>query len=47
MSALAVKRGSQDNIAVVLIDLGKVDWSKQASGGGGLFGSLGSIFSSR
>ncbi|KAL4422071.1 hypothetical protein ABPG77_001539 [Micractinium sp. CCAP 211/92] len=47
LSALAVKRGSQDNIAVVLIDLGKVDWSKQSAGGGGLFGSLGSLFGSR
>lgn len=47
LSALAVKRGSQDNVAVVLIDLGKVDWSKQSAGGGGLFGSLGSLFGSR
>lgn len=39
LTQLAVKRGSQDNIGVVLVDLGKVDWS-QASGGGGLFGSL-------
>lgn len=46
LSALAVKRGSQDNIAVVLIDLGKVDWSQQSSGGG-LFGSLGGLFGSR
>lgn len=41
-----MKRGSQDNIAVVLIDLGKVDWSQQSSGGG-LFGSLGGLFGSR
>ncbi|KAL4458266.1 hypothetical protein ABPG75_013131 [Micractinium tetrahymenae] len=47
LSALAVKRGSQDNVAVVLIDLGKVDWSKQSNGGGGLFGSLGGLFGSR
>lgn len=48
LSALAVKRGSQDNVAVVLIDLGKVDWAKGgASNGGGLFGGLGSIFGSR
>ena len=41
MSALAVKRGSQDNVAVVVIDLGKVEWSKQGGGGflGNLFGS--------
>lgn len=39
LTALAVKRGSQDNVAVVVIDLGKVDWTKKASGGG-LFGSL-------
>lgn len=39
LTQLAVKRGSQDNIGVVLVDLGKVDWS-QTSGGGGLFGSL-------
>lgn len=47
LSALAVKRGSQDNVAVVLIDLGKVDWSKSNGGGNGLFGGLGSIFGSR
>ena len=47
LSALAVKRGSQDNVAVVLVDLGKVDWSKASSGNGGLFGSLGSMFGSR
>lgn len=39
LTTLAVKRGSQDNIGVVLIDLGKVEWGKDA-GGGGLFGSL-------
>lgn len=47
LSALAVKRGSQDNVAVVLIDLGKVDWSKSNGGGNGLFSGLGSIFGSR
>lgn len=49
LSALAVKRGSQDNVAVVLMDLGKVDWGSGvgANGGGGLFGGLGSLFGSR
>lgn len=47
LSALAVKRGSQDNVAVVLIDLGKVDWSKSNGRGNGLFSGLGSIFGSR
>jgi hypothetical protein len=47
LSALAVKRGSQDNVAVVLIDLGKVEWDKQGGGGGRLFGSFGSLFGGR
>jgi hypothetical protein len=46
LSQLAVKRGSQDNITVILVDLGRVDWGKQG-GGGSLLGGLGSLFGSR
>ena len=48
LSALAVKRGSQDNVGVVVVDLGRTDWSAAGNGGGnGLFGGLTSIFGSR
>lgn len=40
-----MKRGSQDNIAVVLIDLGKVEWGKD--GGGSSGGFFGNLFGSR
>ena len=42
LSALAIKRGSQDNVGIVVIDLGRVDWSQQPAAKGlfgGLFGS--------
>ena len=45
LSALAIKRGSQDNVAVVVVDLGRVNWAAAGNGGGG--GLFGSIFGSR
>ena len=45
LAKLAVKRGSQDNVAVVLVDLGNVDWAAAGSGrGGGGMGFLGGLF---